>query len=166
MKIARICMSVLATLTFASIAAAQCGPARPKPTAGAGSLEEMIVAQENLIIAAIKARDAAAFKGLVDINGVVVNSGGIMKTSDAIPVLFGPNVSISEYTLENPQVKSIDKNTAIINYKSSGTATFEGKTAKWTSFDTTVFVRRISKWVAVFHQSSDMPQAPSTPADR
>lgn len=161
MKIARICMAILATLTFASVAAAQCGPAKPKPAAGTGSLDEMIVAQEKLVIEAIKKNDIEAFKALVDVNGTVVNSQGIMKISEALPMLFGPKVSITAYTLEDPQVRTIDKNTAIINYKSSSTGTFDGKTMTRKSYDTTVFVRRVSKWVAVFHQSSEMA-APMT----
>ena len=156
MKLVRICMAILATLTFATVAAAQCGPARPKTPTGTGSLEEMIVAQEKMIIEAIKKNDAEAFKALVDINGTAVGSNGIMKISEVIPMLFGPKVSVTEYTVVDPQVRSLDKNTAIISYMSSSTSTFDGKTMTMKSYDTTIFVRRVSKWVAVFHQSSEM----------
>lgn len=156
MKITRICLAILATLTFASVAAAQCGPAKPKTPTGTGSLEEMIIAQEKLIIEAIKKNDVEAFKSLVDVNGTAVTPQGIMKISEVLPMLFGPKVSVSEYTLEDPLVRSIDKNTAIITYKSSQASSMDGKTMTGKSYDTTVFVRRVSKWVAVFHQSSDM----------
>jgi hypothetical protein len=156
MKITRICMAILATLTFASIAAAQCGPAKPKTPTGTGSLDQMIVAQEQLIIDAIKKNDVETFKSLVDVNGTLVNSHGIMKISEVLSMLFGPKVSITEYTLEDPQVKTVDKNTAIIYYRSSSTSTMDGKTITGKSYDTTVFVRRVSKWVAIFHQISDM----------
>lgn len=162
MKIVRMCLVILATLTFVSVAAAQCGPARPKAAAGTGSLDEMIVAQEKLIIDAIKKRDVETFKSLVDVNGTVVNSSGIKKILDAIPELFSADVSISEYTLEEPQVRTVDKNTAIINYKSSSTATYLGKTITSKSFETTVFVRRAAKWVAWFHQSSEMASVETT----
>lgn len=156
MKIVRICLAILATLTFASIAAAQCGPAKPKTPTGTGSLEEMIIAQEKMIIEAIKKNDAEAFKALVDVNGTAVGSQGLMKISEVLPFLFGPKISVTEYTLEDPQVRSIDKNTAIISYKSSSTSSMDGKTMSTKSYDTTIFVRRVSKWVAVFHQSSEM----------
>ena len=156
MKLVRICMAILATLTFATVAAAQCGPAKPKTPTGTGSLEEMIVAQEKMIIEAIKKNDAEAFKAHVDMNGTAVGSNGIMKISEVIPMLFGPKVSVAEYTLVDPQVRSLDKNTAIISYMSSSTSTFDGKTMTMKSYDTTIFVRRVSKWVAVFHQSSEM----------
>ena len=156
MKLVRICMAILATLTFATVAAAQCGPAKPKTPTGTGSLEEMIVAQEKMIIEAIKKNDAEAFKAHVDMNGTAVGSNGIMKISEVIPMLFGSKVSVAEYTLVDPQVRSLDKNTAIISYMSSSTSTFDGKTMTMKSYDTTIFVRRVSKWVAVFHQSSEM----------
>lgn len=165
MKIARICMAILATLIFASVAAAQCGPAKPKTPTGTGSLEEMIIAQEKLIIEAIKKNDVEAFKSLVDVNGTVVNSHGIMKISDVLSMLFDPKVSTTEYTLEDPQVRSIDKNTAIITYKSSQASSMDGKAMTGKSYDTTVFVRRVSKWVAIFHQSSDMAPPETTAAE-
>jgi hypothetical protein len=164
MKIVRICFAILATLTVASAVAAQCGPARPPKAAGTGSLEEMIIAQEKMIIDAIKKGDAATFKSLVDLEGTVIDSSGIQKLSVVIPMLFGSGLKISEYTLEEPQVRSIDKNTAIIHYRSSSTATLpDGKTMSGKSNDTTLFVRRMSKWVAVFHQSSEAAQPAATP---
>lgn len=156
MKIARICIAILATLTFASIAAAQCGPARPKTPTGAGSLDEMIIAQEKLIIAALKKNDVEAFKSLVDVNGTAVDSSGIKKISETLAMLFDPKTSFSEYTLEDPQVRTVDKNTAIINYKSSATVSMDGKTMTGTSYETTIFVRRVGKWIGVFHQSSEI----------
>lgn len=165
MKLVRICMTVLVALTFASIASAQCGPAKPKAPAGGGSLEEMIIAQENMIIDAIKKNDMEAFKALVDENGTVVDSQGIRKISEVLPMLFGAKVSFSEYTIESPQVKSIDKNTAIIHYTSSATADMDGAKMSAKSYDTTIFVRRVSKWVAVFHQSSEMATGIPTSAE-
>ena len=80
-------------------------------------------------------------------------------------MLFDPKMKFSEYTLEEPQVKSVDKNTAIIHYRSTATASVDGKSMSATNFETTVFVRRVSKWVAVFHQSSEMaPPATATGA--
>jgi len=162
MKIVRICMIILATLNFASIAAAQCGPARPKTTAGAGSLEEMIVAQETSIIESVKKGDTEAFKAIVDVNGTVVDSQGIRKIGDVIPELFGPDIKFSEYTLNEPQVRTVDKNTAIIHYKSKVTVTVKGKSYTGSNYETTIFVRRVGKWVAVFHQSSEVAPSPAT----
>ncbi len=155
MKIARICMALVATLMFASICAAQCGPAKPKGAA-AGSLDQMVIAQEQMIIDAIKKRDANAFKSYVDMDGTVVGSDGMHKMSEAITMMFGEDMSFASYTLEDPQVKMVGKDTAMISYKSSATMTYKGKTESGTSFETTVYVRRAGKWVAVFHQSSEM----------
>ena len=156
MKLARICMAFVATLMFASICAAQCGPAKPKGAGTAGSLNDMIVAQEQMIIDAIKKRDANAFKSYVDMDGSVVGGDGMHKMSDAIPMLFSSDLTFAAYTLEDPQVKMVGKDAAMISYKSVATATYKGKTETMTSYETTVYVRRAGKWVAVFHQSSEM----------
>ncbi len=156
MKLARICVALLATLTFATIAAAQCGPAKPKGTSGAGTLDDMIIAQEKAIIEAIKKGDAAAFKSMVDQNGTAIDSNGIKKISDVTPMLFDASLKFSEYTLEDPKVMMVDKNTAMINYKSSATATMNGKSQTGSSYETTIFVRRAGKWIGVFHQSTEI----------
>jgi hypothetical protein len=58
--------------------------------------------------------------------------------------------------MENPMVKRLDKDSAVITYKSTGTATYKGQASSESSYDTTIYVRRSGKWVAIFHQSTDM----------
>ena len=155
MKLARICMALVATLMFASICAAQCGPAKPKGAA-AGSLDEMIVAQEQAIIDAFKKRDADAFKSHVDMDATLVSGEGIIKLSDVMSAMFSPDITFSVYTLEDPHVRMVGKDMAMISYKSNVTTTTKGKTESETTFETTAYVRRAGKWVAVFHQSSQL----------
>jgi hypothetical protein len=93
---------------------------------------------------------------MVDMEGSVVGSDGVHKMSDAVTMIFSPDLTFATYSLEDPQVRMIGKDTAIISYKSTSTATYKGKTETLTSFETTVYVRRAGKWVAVFHQTSEM----------
>lgn len=155
MKLARICTAIIATLMFASICAAQCGPAKPKG-AVAGSLDSMIIAQEQAIIDAFKKRDANAFKSYVDMDATVVSGEGIIKLSDVMTEMFSPDITFSVYTLEDPHVRMVGKDTAMISYKSSVTTTTKGKTESETTYETTAYVRRAGKWVAIFHQSSQL----------
>jgi hypothetical protein len=159
MKLARICTAIIATLMFASICAAQCGPARPKGAGAAGSLEEMIVAQEQMIVDAIKKRDAEAFKNLVDMSGYEVSSHGTESLADFASVLFSPDVTFSETKMEEPKVKLVDKNTAVLTYKSTWNSTYKGKASSGSSYDTMIFVRRAGKWIAVFHQATAAAQS-------
>ena len=101
MKITRILMALVATLIFASWCAAQCGPARPKGGSATGSIDDAIIAQEQLIIDAIKKRDANAFKSMVDMNGYEVNAQGSRTLSETVTELFSPDLSISEYKMES-----------------------------------------------------------------
>jgi hypothetical protein len=149
-------MALVATLIFASWCVAQCGPARPKGGSATGSLDEAIIAQEQMIIDAIKKRDANAFKSMVDANGYEVTSQGTRSLSDLMTELFSPDLTFTELKMENPMVKRLDKDSAVLTYKSTGTATYKGQTSSGTSYDTTIYVRRAGKWLAVFHQSTDM----------
>jgi hypothetical protein len=158
MKIARIFVAVLVTMVFATVCAAQCGPARPK--AATGSVDEAIIAHERQILDAIKKRDMNAFKSLVDVNGMEVAGMGARKISDGLAELFSPELTFVEMKLENPQVIMVNKDTAILTYTASGTVTMNGKTESGTSFDTTVYTKRAGKWVAIFHQSSETPKPP------
>ncbi|MBV9960572.1 MAG: nuclear transport factor 2 family protein [Acidobacteria bacterium] len=156
MKITRILMALVATLIFASWCAAQCGPARPKGGSATGSIDDAIIAQEQLIIDAIKKRDANAFKSMVDMNGYEVNAQGSRTLSETVTELFSPDLSISEYKMESPMVKRLDKDSALLTYKSTTTGTYKGQTSSGSSYDTTIYVRRAGKWIAIFHQSTDM----------
>lgn len=156
MKLARICMAIIATLMFATICAAQCGPAKPKGGGGAGSVSDMLVAQEQMIIDAIKKRDANAFKSYVDMDATVIGGDGIHKVSEIIPMLFSPDLSFTTYTLDEPQVKMLVKDTYMLTYKSTVATSYKGKSESGTSFESTIYMRRAGKWVAIFHQSSEM----------
>lgn len=155
--IVRSGLAFIALLMLASICGAQCGPGRAK--AAGGSVEEAIIAHEKQIIEAIKKRDMNAFKNLVDVNGTVVGMNGPAKISDIISDLFSPNLSFSKYDMESPQVIMIDKDAAILSYKSSSTTSYEGKSQSGTAYETSVFAKRGAKWVVIFHQSSDQPPA-------
>ncbi|MBA2733042.1 MAG: hypothetical protein H0U54_09165 [Acidobacteria bacterium] len=65
MKLARICLAILATLTFASVCAAQCGP----PVKAMGDTESKLIANEKMITDAISKNDSASFKNLVSMDG-------------------------------------------------------------------------------------------------
>lgn len=165
MKIARICLMIFASLTLANVCAAQCGPApakgqnkgmKAKPAAG--SNDAMIIAQEQKIIDAIKSRNEAAFKSHVDVNGWVVSTSGPKTIAEDVAELFSQEATITEYKMEDPHVQWIDKDAAILTYRSSSTATYQGKTMSMMSYDTTVYARRGTKWVAIFHQSTEMPK--------
>lgn len=160
MKIARIFVAVLVTMIFATVCAAQCGPARPK--AATGSVDEAIIAHERQILDAIKKRDMNAFKSLVDVNGMEVTGMGAKKISDGLAELFSTELTFGELKLEDPQVVMVSKDTAILTYKSTGTVTMNGKTESGSSYDTTVYAKRAGKWVAIFHQTSEMPKPPAT----
>ncbi|HEY0543835.1 MAG TPA: nuclear transport factor 2 family protein [Pyrinomonadaceae bacterium] len=165
MKLARICLAIIATLMFATICAAQCGPAKPKG-GGSGSLDDMIIAQEQMILDAVKKRDANAFKSMLDPNAYEITSNGVIDLAGIVAVLFSPELTSADFKIENPTVRRLDKDSAVISYKSTGTATYKGKTSSGSSYDTTIYVRRGGKWLALFHQATDMMPAASMASEK
>lgn len=154
MKSARILIAILATFTFASIAAAQCGP----PAKAMDATESQIIANEKIVSEAAMKNDSVAFKSLVSMDAWVVSGNGTAKVSDIFQYMFDPNskTKTSSYSLEDPKVMMINPTTALITYKSVWAGTIDGKAKSETTFDSTLWVKRDGKWWAVFHQSTEM----------
>lgn len=160
MKLARILVAIVATLTFASVCAAQCGPAA-KAT---GDTESKLIASEKMIMDAISKNDSAGFKNLVSMDGWVVTSRGANKVGDIVQHLFDPNVKTTSYSIEEPKVMMLNPDMALLTYKSMWAGTANGKTESETSYDSTLWVKRNGKWWAVFHQATKVEQPPASTA--
>jgi uncharacterized protein (TIGR02246 family) len=121
---------------------------------GATTTQDAIIANEKQIIEALKKKDAAAFKNLIAPDAMLLGSQGRLAMADFNKVVFGPDYTLVSATVEDPQVKMIDQDAAILTYKSTGTETFKGKTETGTSYASSIWTKHGDKWVAVFHQES------------
>lgn len=161
MKLARICIAVFASLVFAPLCAAQCGP---QPTAAGksmGATESMIIANEKQIIDSVNNNKPDDFKKLVSMDAWVVNSHGTAKVSDVLQYIFNPDVKTTSYSMEDPKVMILDADAALVTYKSIWAGTDKGKPQSETTRDSTLWVKRDGKWWAVFHQSSKLEMPPA-----
>lgn len=122
----------------------------------AGSLEDALVAQEKQIIESLKKRDSASFKNLVATDALLVGSQGTIEASEATSQMFSPDYALVSATIEEPQAKMIDKDAAMLIYKTTGTESYKGKSHTETAYASTLYVKRGDKWVAMFHQESTM----------
>lgn len=126
-------------------------------SAGASSVADVLIAKERQIVDALMKKDAKTFNSLVASDGILNGSQGRMVVADFSKVMFGPDYALSNSTVEDPQVMMIDKDAAILTYKSTGTETFKGHTETATVYATTIWVKRKGDWKAVFHQESMIP---------
>ncbi|HKC64988.1 MAG TPA: nuclear transport factor 2 family protein [Pyrinomonadaceae bacterium] len=118
-----------------------------------------IVNNEKQIIQTLTKKDASGFKSLIADDAILMGSSGRISIADAIKFLFSPDYSFGGATVEDPQVKMVDANSALLTYKSTGTETYKGQSHTSTAYCTTLWVKRGAKWVAVFHQESEMKPA-------
>lgn len=164
MKLARICLAILATLTFASVCVAQCGP----PVKAMGATESKLIANEKMITDAISKNDSAGFKNLVSMDGWVINDKGTAKVGDVFQYIFDPSTKTTSYTMEDAKVMMLNSDTGLLTYKSTWAGTVNGKAESESTYDSTLWVRRNGKWWAVFHQSTkiEKPHEAMTPATK
>lgn len=152
MKLARICIAIAALLAFASICAAQNTPA--------SDTESKIIANEKMVVDAVSKNDSETFKKLVSMDAWVVNEHGVAKVSDVLQFIFDPNVKTTSYSVDEPKVIMLDSDTALITYKSAWAGTNNGKAESETTYDSTIWSKRDGKWVAIFHQATEVAKPP------
>lgn len=154
-------------LSIALLVIAAAPPAlaqNPTETAGASqsTFAESIIANEKQLFEMLKKKDINGFKSLVASDGTVFGRNGRISMTDFNQFVFSPDYTVQSATVEDPQVMMIDKNVAIITYKTTGSQTYKGRSETGTAYASTVWVKRGEKWMAVFHQESMVP-APTAP---
>jgi hypothetical protein len=168
MKSFRIGTTLLFVLALASLCAAQSktdsassaskskGTMSGNMAMGMSAKESMIVASEQKVIDAIKSRNVEGFKAMVDQSGWLVTSQGTKQVSEITPQIFNPADTFTDYRMENPKVMMLNKKMALLTYKSISAGMSGGKSMSETTYDSTLWVKRNGKWVAIFHQISPM----------
>ena len=121
----------------------------------AETVERLLIANETRINEAIKRRDLSGFKNLVTDDAVTVGSKGVAPVGELAKFLFATQFALVNFTIENPQVRMLSDNVALLTYKSTVVTTFDGKKTTGTTYASTVWVKRKGKWLAIFHQEAD-----------
>ena len=74
-------------------------------------------------------------------------------------------LEVTDYTVSDPKVIRVGPDAAVLTYTSTTKGKWDGQPLPdRPSRDTTVFVRRSGKWLAVFHQET-YADGPNKPAD-
>jgi hypothetical protein len=145
----------------------QPGSARIKPptaTATGGSsaadnpLEAMLIAREKEAWEQIKKKNAQGFAGYLAEDQIYVTGDGVHSKAETIKGVTeaGP----AEITFSDWKVLMVDKDAAIVTYTTKSGAAVACGPEPVTQRESTVWVKRGGKWLAVFHQ--DTPAASST----
>lgn len=119
-----------------------------------GPLDKALIANEIKINEAVAKGDKAAFTALVSADALSIDGTGLMKVADFATML--DQLKISTWKLSDEKVAWVDQNTAIVTSTWTGSGTFQGQPVPAQTYCSTVWTKKGAKWVAVFHQESEV----------
>jgi hypothetical protein len=167
-------------VVFTAIAYAACGGATDKPAnnaavantnaakpAAAPPTLDALVALDKQANEAYFKGDSKFFEGLLADKFVMLEGGKRMDRAAVIKDIGGVKCEVKDWKLEDPQMATIDADTAVLSYKSTVDGTCNGPDGKSMKVPSpnraaTVWVRNGDKWQPVFHGENLIldPKAP------
>jgi Domain of unknown function (DUF4440) len=156
----RACFVAAGLLPFALQAALIASPAFQMTVAEKTALEKTLMANEQKLNDAVLKGDAATFKSMIADDGWSVDEQGVMPAADFVRMLKPGVAKITDARLDGFKVLWVDANTAVLTYTWTGKGTFNGQAVHSPTYASTVYTRRGTRWVAMFHQETSAPQAP------
>jgi len=147
----------------ANITTTNANAARTTASPAAATVSEATITdQEKQVWDAIKRKDNTTLSSMLTDDFIFVSSDGLQNKTEAINGIkdFNP----TDYTFSEWKVIAIDKDAAVVTYKLVVKGTSMGKPLPDTPARcSSVWVNRNGKWVAIFHQDTDVQTAPATP---
>lgn len=134
-------------------------PALQMTSAEKTALEKTLIANEQKLNDAVVKGDAATFKSMVADDGLSIDDQGVTPIADFVKMLKPGVAKITDWKIDAPKVLWVDANTAVLTYTWTGKGTFNGQAVHNPSYCSTVYTRRGTRWVAVYHQETYGPQA-------
>jgi hypothetical protein len=156
----RACFVATGLLPFALQAAIIASPAFQMTVAEKTALEKTLIANEQKLNDAVIKGDAATFKSMVADDGSSIDDHGVMSTADFTKMLKPGIAKITDMRLDAFKVLWVDANTAVLTYTWTGKGTFMDQPVHSPTYCSTVYTRRGTKWVAVYHQETSAAPAP------
>lgn len=129
-------------------------------TAAAAPMTEAdAMAKERAVWAAFEKQDYKSFADMLDEQAVLVQGDGVYDKAGILKGIQGfvpKDVVFSDW-----KFISLDKDAALISYKQSFAGTVNGQAMPpSTIYGSTAWVNRNGKWVALYHQETEVPKTP------
>jgi hypothetical protein len=151
-----VCATATAMLVTMATAFAQTGkPMAPKPMTKSANAEKLM-ANENKLLDAVRAKDAKAFSSLVMKGTWSIDETGFQGNDDFVKMLGDPKADLKIDMLKASDMKviDIDANSAIVTYKVEQKGSMMGSAFPPTVYASTIWTNKGGTWQAVFHQES------------
>ncbi|MCA1632450.1 MAG: nuclear transport factor 2 family protein [Acidobacteria bacterium] len=144
-----------------NLAAANANNAATPQASPASVSDADIIAQERQLLDALKAKNWDAFAAKLADDQIYVSGEGVYDKSQSVEGV--KKTDFKEFTTSDMKVLKLGQNAAVLTYTNVAKGTYEGKPLPDTpSRDTSIWVNRGGKWLAVFHQET-YAQPPATP---
>lgn len=132
----------------------------PKSTAAMSDTE--LMAREKQVLDALKNKDWNTFGSFLSDDHVYVGDHGVQDKKSSIDGLSAAlkDATITEISMADFKSLSLDKDAVIVTYTTTTKGTLDGK--EMTSMpqrNSSVWANRGGKWLAVFHQDTDVAKA-------
>jgi hypothetical protein len=131
-------------------------------TAAAPMTEADAMAKEKAVWAAFEKQDYKGFADMLDEQAMLVNGEGVF---DKAGILKGIEGFVpKDEVFSDWKFISLDKDAALISYKLSFAGTANGQAIPpSTSYSTSAWINRNGKWLAIYHQETEVPKTPPPP---
>lgn len=137
-----------------------------KPAAAAPTADALLALDKQANEAYFKS-DGKFFEGMLSDKFVIVEGGKRIDKAETVKMIAGGKCEMKDWKLEDPQMATIDADTAVLSYKGTFDGTCNGPDGKAMKVPSpiraaTVWVRNGDKWQAVFHGENRIldPKAP------
>lgn len=148
-------MKKIFVVLAAAIAASTIASGQVKTQKGTGSsIEAQLIALEKQADEAWKKKNGEFYQALLSEDAVSVGSDGTYNKSQIVKAISGSRCEIKSSSMDNFKLVMLDKNTALLTYKTTQNGSCDEKPIPPEVWASTVFVKRGGKWLAAFHQET------------
>lgn len=120
-------------------------------------------AKERQVYDAIKAKNWDAFAGMLTDDFVIVNRDGVMAKASMLEDM--KKYDLTEYTLSDFRLVKVDSDLAVLTYTETEKSTYDGHATPGKPVRaSSAWVNRGGKWLAAYHQESEVVEMPPPPS--
>jgi len=129
------------------------------PATPAGPTQADIEAKEREVWAAIKAKSWDALGALLTDDFVLVSGDGVQPRAQMLEAI--KKYDLTEFNISDTRLVRVSANLAVITYTSTEKSSYDGKPTPGSPVrSSTAWVNRGGKWLAAYHQETDVAAAP------
>jgi len=118
------------------------------------AVEKALMANEQKVADAIAKGDVKTVQSLIATDAWSADPAGFMSVAEFFKALGSGQVKIAEQKLSDFKYVWADANTVVVGYTWTGKGTFMGQPAPSPVYASTVWNKRGTNWMAVFHQET------------